>query len=533
MTSEDQPMSVSSEDTTLTTNISHPSLTSTTTIPKNTTKPLLHTPTITTTPNNPLYPMRWSKPQVISSTEPPMIKNHTATLYKNHLYVFGGYDGKKNHSALHVLNADSFEWSTPITKGKTPQGRNGHSATLIDEQIYILGGWLGSGPLAASDLHRLNLEELRWDEPVTKGTTPGACNMHTADCIDRVIYVFRGGDGLDYLNSLHALDVDRGCWKAVVTCGRGPPARANHASAVVGTRLFIFGGWDGHKRLNDLYMLSTERLEWQLVDINGASPDPRAGMSLSNIGDKLFLFGGSGPSAMCFNDLQVYDPEQLVWTDAPLLDSVRPEACAGHSCTVVGMRLYIFGGSFGPHYFRDFHVLDADPPPEIKIREDDMQKKLHNKLQMCVNNPEFSDVCFMVEGKPFYGHKMILSMLSEKFKAMFSSGMREARGSEIEITHIRYPVFAAICNFLYTGNFEFGAGTEGQELSLEYLLEFLSVSDEFMLDSIKEQCEAHLVQYTTTENVHDMLDMAEKCNAPQLTAYCHWFLRNGSSPQHL
>ena len=28
----------------------------------------------------------------------PQIKNHTATLYKKKLYVFGGYDGKKNHS---------------------------------------------------------------------------------------------------------------------------------------------------------------------------------------------------------------------------------------------------------------------------------------------------------------------------------------------------------------------------------------------------------------------------------------------------
>jgi hypothetical protein len=36
-----------------------------------------------------------------------------------------------------------------------------------------------------------------------------------------------------------------------------------------------------------------------------------------------------------------------------------------------------------------------------------------------LNNPEFSDVTFIVEGKPFYGHKIIISQLSEKFKAMF------------------------------------------------------------------------------------------------------------------
>ena len=30
-----------------------------------------------------------------------------------------------------------------------------------------------------------------------------------------------------------------------------------------------------------------------------------------------------------------------------------------------------------------------------------------------------------------------------------------------------YPVFAAVCQYLYTGDVHFGAETEGQELSLE------------------------------------------------------------------
>lgn len=37
-------------------------------------------------------------------------------------------------------------------------GRNGHTATLVDSRVYIIGGWLGQGPLAADDLHILDLE---------------------------------------------------------------------------------------------------------------------------------------------------------------------------------------------------------------------------------------------------------------------------------------------------------------------------------------------------------------------------------------
>lgn len=34
----------------------------------------------------------------------PAKKNHSTTLYKNCLYVFGGYDGKKNHNQITVFN---------------------------------------------------------------------------------------------------------------------------------------------------------------------------------------------------------------------------------------------------------------------------------------------------------------------------------------------------------------------------------------------------------------------------------------------
>ena len=40
----------------------------------------------------------------------PQIKNHTATLYKKKLYIFGGYDGKKNHCMLRVFDTERNCW---------------------------------------------------------------------------------------------------------------------------------------------------------------------------------------------------------------------------------------------------------------------------------------------------------------------------------------------------------------------------------------------------------------------------------------
>lgn len=147
-----------------------------------------------------------------------------------------------------------------------------------------------------------------------KGIPPGPCNMHTADCYNKKIYVFRGGDGKDYLNDLHELDTEALQWNKVVANGTNPPPRANHSSALIKQNLYIFGGWDGSKRLNDLYLLDMEKMIWSSVVVQGESPAPRAGMSLCNVDNKLFLFGGSGPHAYCFNDLYVFDPDSSRWS---------------------------------------------------------------------------------------------------------------------------------------------------------------------------------------------------------------------------
>lgn len=138
--------------------------------------------------------------------------------------------------------------------------------------------------------------------------------MHTADAYNRKIYVFRGGDGRDYLNDLHELSTDKMSWIKVQADGFAPPPRANHSSSLIKENLYIFGGWDGSKRLNDLFVINLDLRIWSQVSVVGDSPVPRAGMSLCNVHDKLYLFGGSGPHAQCFNDLYMFEPESASWT---------------------------------------------------------------------------------------------------------------------------------------------------------------------------------------------------------------------------
>ncbi len=38
----------------------------------------------------------------------------------------------------------------------------------------------------------------------------------------------------------------------------------------------------------------------------------------------------------------------------------------------------------------------------------------------------FSDITFIVDGKPYYAHKVVVSLLSERFETMLKAGLCES-----------------------------------------------------------------------------------------------------------
>lgn len=595
--------------------------------------------------------MRWSQPldNGSVSNNTPTIKNHSVTYYNNYMYCFGGYDGRRNHSSLLIFDVSTQTWSTPRNvAGTVPPGRNGHTSTLARDQIIILGGWLGSGPLAANDLHVLDVSEaparLRWYQPRTLGTPPGPCNMHSADYIPHInsIFVFRGGNGREYLNDLHALDCSSYTWSRVYCTGAIPEARANHSSAVLVEthELVIFGGWTGKERLNDVHILDIDTLTWTKPDIGGELPHPRAGMTLTACRDRLYLFGGSGTSSKCFNDLQILDRKELRWLDVnasnegqtnihnysaqgfydnaqhgemypnsrrlllptstsaatsiihqesqdsmmmcdptpphyyPLhhanpndedsastisLIGRGPGRRAGHSATAVNRFIYIFGGSCGSDYLSDFFLLDTDSPPTPLVNEPTSSLLLQNRLQHFLNEPEFSDVTFVVEGRRIYGHRLILCLVSDCFRAMFTAGFRESTEKEIQIPNCSYEAFYAMMVYIYTSRVpQFQSVVENVVLGnnnadlddgnyLEFIsndsairthhypileenvsraVEVLELADQFFLDHLKQSCELFLAAAVRVETFESLLLVAQKTNAVQLEKCCGHFARN-------
>ena len=504
--------------------------------------------------------------------------------------------------------------------------------------------------------------QLRWFQPSVKGTPPGPCNMHSADYVAarREVYVFRGGNGREYLNDLHALDTQTLVWRRVETVGAVPQQRANHSSAILEEtgELFIFGGWNGTERLNDIHILDTATSNWTFPRIHGLLPHPRAGMTLTALRGRLYLFGGSGTSAKCFQDLQILDRQGMAWLDVtqydeagnlgrlyPLTGDLRydhgggggggamnnsngmfrfggggnnnssisnnnrvyesggaqdgeagdglppqgigsnnngsssmmavqysssradwrsrdmamvptsrqpplhhaspnpndedtvpsvlvhgpgPGRRAGHTATAVNRKIYVFGGSCGSDYLNDFFVLDTDPSPHAIVSEPTSLQLFERRLRHFFNDEEFSDVTFVVQGQKVYGHKMVLSIVSDCFRAMFTTGFRESDQMEIEIPDCSHMAFLAVMEYIYTGalpSLEFHR-QESRDRNVERVVEMLELSDRFFLDHLKQICETLLQPAVNTESIEYFLAVAQKTNASQLQSICEHFLRN-------
>jgi hypothetical protein len=194
----------------------------------------------------------------------------------------------------------------------------------------------------------------------------------------------------------------------------------------------------------------------------------------------------------------------------------------------VGTKIYIYGGSQGNNYYGDILVLDIDPEPLDSQVEVNQREELLLGVRSLLNDPSFSDIVFVVEGKRIAARKAIISILSEKFRAMFTSGMLESRAREIELSDVSYPVFYSILEYLYTGRVQFGGGTEGQPVSIDFLFEVLFAADRYLLEPVKAGAEQALRHRVTCTNILDIEEVALRTNATKLLHYCQWLRRQTS-----
>ncbi|XP_030633402.1 F-box only protein 42 isoform X2 [Chanos chanos] len=134
--------------------------------------------------------------------------------------------------------------------------------------------------------------------------------------------------------------------------------------------MYVFGGCTQsscNAAFNDLWRLDLNSKEWIRPLASGSYPSPKAGATLVMYKDLLVLFGGwTRPSPYplhqperFFDEIHTYSPSKNWWNC--IVTTHGPPPMAGHSSSVIGNTMVVFGGSLGARQMsNEVWVLDLE-----------------------------------------------------------------------------------------------------------------------------------------------------------------------------
>uniref|UniRef100_A0A8C7D6Z6 Ankyrin repeat and BTB domain containing 3 n=1 Tax=Oncorhynchus kisutch TaxID=8019 RepID=A0A8C7D6Z6_ONCKI len=152
------------------------------------------------------------------------------------------------------------------------------------------------------------------------------------------------------------------------------------------------------------------------------------------------------------------------------------------------------------------------PYPIPKLSE--IKRKQTSRLDPhFLNNQEMSDVTFLVEGKPFYAHKVLLFTASGRFKSLLAN-RPAAENTCIEISHVKYNIFLVHL-------------VPGYNCLLFWCVQLLSAAKFFQLEALQRHCEIICSKNINTETCVEIYSHTKFLDVPDLAVYIEgYFLKN-------
>ncbi|EEY64005.1 uncharacterized protein PITG_02522 [Phytophthora infestans T30-4] len=316
-----------------------------------------------------------------------------------------------------------------------------------------------------------------------------------------------------------------------------------------------YGRLDSGRHVNDMHSFNLETNSWSLIRTTGEVPYPREGASMIVYNQSCVLFGGYDHDLGYLNDVHVFNFETRVWSSLET-KGTAPTGCHHPLVTLHNNSLIVFGGQTGSNLYElDLEtntwetIAYAGSSPKSNapagcVNEDKLivlsehneaasfkQIQLPQKKTKCtteedlkpdeegsaiahlrslVNNQLMSDVTFLVDGEPIYGHKS-LCVRCNYFKAMFTGEMNESTADEVEISDVSRATFLSLLEYVYTDRLA---------VADDDVKELFVAADRYGIESLKRLCAQRLLKSVSVDNVASILQAADQHNSPSLRDEC-------------
>ncbi|CAO2836704.1 unnamed protein product [Amaranthus hypochondriacus] len=209
----------------------------------------------------------------------------------------------------------------------------------------------------------------QWVAPPVSGQRPKPRYEHGAAVIGEKMYVYGGNHNGRYLNDLQVLDLRSWTWSRVEVKAGAETSEgeatissipcAGHTLVPWGNKLLsVAGHTKDPSETIQVRTFDTQTSTWSILKTYGKPPVSRGGHSVTLVGSTLVIFGGQNANRTLLNDLHLLDLETMTWDEFDAV-GVPPSPRSDHAAAVHAERyLLIFGGGSHAACFNDLHVLD-------------------------------------------------------------------------------------------------------------------------------------------------------------------------------
>lgn len=324
----------------------------------------------------------WSvlRTMVAEGCKPPAPRGgHTATLVDKNILIQGGQQHKSSGTFEYfslnpvVLNTETHTWFEPrVSLGKGPQNRAYHTTTRIGGNLLVFGGstsgFKKGGPVLLGDLPVFDLVRMAWELRDIRGRQPRPRNMHSAALMAGKLFIVGGFDGVQSLGDVHVLDTETMLWSQPRCDGKVPPSLQAHACALVGDRLLLLGGCTVHiddkghtysHSNHETFLLHTETMMWERLRKRGQQPVGRSFAAAAIVENFLVLLGGWSGKCENVAELATLDLNGSGSWAVVTVPGQAPAGVYGHTATVIGTNIVVFGGWDGISPMNAVNVLDT------------------------------------------------------------------------------------------------------------------------------------------------------------------------------
>ena len=243
------------------------------------------------------------------------------------------------------------------TEAAMNSARQAPATAMFGSTAYMIGGWDGNGNgIFGVESLDLSNPSAHW---VSTTPLPFPLGYGIAAVGLNKIYFFGGGQSSGaYNNETYSLDPSSpGAWNTSLPLAIDPTYGARWQKCggafFYNSLFYVFSGCDGSGQ-NTFMTFNPDPSAPAPWSPSNASPSPHgAPAGVAMVGSKIYVIGGEGDNGA----VDIYDVGTGTWSPGPRMPVARQHGAA----TVIGTKIYIFGGSDGSTLTTDIYQLDTDP----------------------------------------------------------------------------------------------------------------------------------------------------------------------------